>query len=46
MQYALIGNVVVEILGGIFFFIAAIFVVRDRLRVQEYLASKLSRFFG
>ena len=40
-QYALIGNVIVEVLGGIFFFIAAIFVIKDRLRVHEYLASKL-----
>ena len=39
-QYALIGNVIVEVLGGIFFFIAAIFVIKDRLRVHEYLASK------
>ena len=39
-QYALIGNVIVEVLGGIFFFVAAIFVIKDRLRVHEYLASK------
>jgi len=36
--------VIVEVLGGIFFFIAAIFVIRDRLRVQEYLASKLAAY--
>jgi hypothetical protein len=44
MQYAMIGNVVIEVLGGIFFFIAAIFVVKDRMRVQEYLSSKLLCF--
>jgi hypothetical protein len=33
--------VIVEVLGGIFFFVAAAFVVRDRLRVHNYLASKL-----
>jgi hypothetical protein len=41
MQYALIGNVVVEIFGGLLFFLAAIFLIRDRLRVHRYLASKL-----
>ena len=45
MQYSLIGNVIVEVLGGIFFFIAAIFVIKDRLRVHDYLASK-SGFSG
>ena len=44
-QYALIGNVIVEVLGGIFFFIAAVFVIKDRLRVHEYLASKLPNFY-
>lgn len=40
MQVALIGNVVVEVFGGCLFFLAALFVLKDRLRVHEYLTSK------
>jgi hypothetical protein len=49
MQLALIGNVVVEIVGGFLFFLAAIFVIRDRLRVHDYLTSEFShlkKYFG
>ena len=39
MQYALAINVIAEIFGCVFFFIAAIFVVEDKRRASDYLSS-------
>ena len=39
MQYSLILSVIVEALGGVFFCVCAIFVVKDSLRVRNYLAN-------
>ena len=39
MQYSMMLSIVVEALGGIFFFVCAIFVVKDSLRVRNYLAN-------
>lgn len=41
MQYSLIANVFVELLGGIFFFITAIYIFQDKLRVNNKLAIHL-----
>lgn len=37
-QYSLMVNVAVQVLGGIIFFITAVFIVKDKLRVIEHLA--------
>lgn len=40
MQHALGINIAVVALGAIFFFICAVFIVKDKLRVDNYLAAK------
>ena len=36
MQYSLILTIIVEVLGAMFFFVNAFYIVKDRLRVKHY----------
>ena len=44
MQYSLIINILIVFLGAVGFFITAVFIVRDKERVERYVAGK-KRFF-
>ena len=45
MQYAFMLNIVMVVLGGICFLICAIYVVRDKERVERFVAGKKIIFF-
>ena len=40
LQYSLFMTCFVEVIGGIFFFITAIYIVRDKLKVDRAIAGK------
>ena len=40
MQYSLIINILIVFLGAIGFFITAVFIVKDKERVERYVAGK------
>ena len=42
MQYSLIINILIVFLGAIGFFITAVFIVRDKERVERYVAGELN----
>ena len=42
MQYSLLINNVVEIIGGLFFLITAIYIIKDKLRCDRYVAGKFT----
>ena len=46
MQYAFMLNIVMVLLGGICFLICAIYVVRDKERVERFVAGKKIIFFN
>ena len=46
MQYSLFTNFGVEIIGGVLFFITAIFIVRDKLKCENASAGELNYFLS
>ena len=44
MQYSLIINILIVFLGAVGFFITAVFIVRDKERVERYVAGKKTIF--
>ena len=38
MQYSLFINNAIEIVGGLFFLLTAIYIIRDKLKVDRYIA--------
>ena len=44
MQYSLFTNFGVEIIGGVLFFITAIFIVRDKLKCENASAGESNYF--
>ena len=46
MQYAFMLNIVMVLLGGVCFLICAIYVVRDKERVERFVAGKKIIFFN
>ena len=41
MQYSLFINNAVEVIGGLFFLLTAIYIIRDKLKVDRYIAGEL-----
>ena len=41
MQYSLLINNVVEVIGGFFFLVTAIYIIKDKLRCDRYVAGKI-----
>jgi len=42
MQYSLFINNAVEVIGGLFFLLTAIYIIRDKLKVDRYIAEETS----
>ena len=40
MQYSLLINNVVEVLGGFLFLLTAVYIIKDKLRCDRYVAGK------
>ena len=40
MQYSLLINNVVEVLGGVLFLVTAVYIIRDKLKCDRYIAGK------
>ena len=40
MQYSLLINNVVEALGGVLFLVTAVYIIRDKLKCDRYIAGK------
>ena len=41
MQYSLFINNFVEVAGGLFFLLTAVYIIRDKLKVDRYIAGAL-----
>lgn len=40
MQYSLFTNSIVEVIGGIFFIITAIYIIKDKTKCDRFIAGK------